>query len=120
MPVGMFTFLLISSLVLALLGFGFLAIPLLVVGAVVWVVLLPIKLLFGFVFGGLFRVVFGVLGTLFGLILAPLVLILAGVAVIGAFVAALAALIIPLVPVALLLLLGWGIYRGAARPSPVG
>jgi hypothetical protein len=115
----MFTFLLVSSLVLALLGFGFLAIPLLVAGAIVWIVLLPIKLLFGFVFGGLFRVVFGVLGAFFGLILAPLVLVVAGVAVAGAFVAALLALIAPLVPVALLLLLGWAIYRVASRPSPV-
>ena len=114
----MFTFLLISSLVLALLGFGFLAVPLLVVGAVLWIVLLPIKLL-GFVLGGLFRVVFGLLGAIFGLILAPLVLLVAGVAVAGAFVAALLALIAPLVPVALLLLLGWAIYRVAARPSPV-
>jgi len=115
----MFTFLLASSLALALLGFGFLAIPLLVVGGVIWLVLLPIKLLLGFVFGGLFRVVFGVLGTLLGLILAPLLLIVAGVAVVGAFIAALIALITPLVPVALLLLLGWGIYRVSARPRAV-
>ena len=115
----MLTFLLVSSLALALLGFGFLAVPLLVAGTIVWIVLLPIKLLFGFVFGGLFRVLFGLVGALFGLILAPLVLVVAGVAAAGAFIAALLALIVPLLPVVLLALLGWAIYRVAARPSPV-
>ncbi len=114
----MFTFLLVSSLILALLGFGFLAVPLLVVGGILWLVMLPIKLLFGFVFGGLFRVVFGVVGAILGLVLAPLVLIVAGIALVGAFLVALVALVTPLVPVALLLLLGWAIYRVAIRPTP--
>ena len=71
----MLTFLLVGSLALALLGFGFLALPLLVAGTVLWIVLLPVKLLFGLVFGGVFRVLFGVLAALFGLIVAPLVAI---------------------------------------------
>jgi hypothetical protein len=114
----MVTFLLVSALILAFLGFGFLAVPLLVVGGIFWLVTLPIRLMFGFVFGGLFRVFFGVLGALLGLILAPLVLVVVGVALVGAFVAALIALLTPLIPVVLLLLLGWGIYRVAIRPSP--
>jgi hypothetical protein len=114
----MFTFLLVGSLILVLLGFGALAVPLLVVGGIVWLVMLPIKLLFGFVFGGLFRVVFGVVGAILGLVLAPLVLVVAGIALVGAFLVALVALLTPLIPVVLLLLLGWGIYRVAIRPTP--
>ena len=115
----MLTFLLVSSLALAVLGFSALALPLFVVGGAIWLILLPIKLLFGFVFGGLFRAVFGLLGGLLGLIVAPLVMIVVGVALLGAFLAALVALVTPLIPVVLLFFLGWGIYRITIRPSPV-
>ena len=111
----MLTFLLVSSLVLALFGFGLFALPLLIVGGVLWLVMLPIRLLFGFVFGGLFRVFFGLLGGLFSLLLVPLVMVVVGVALVGAFVAALVALLTPLIPVILLLLVGWAIYRAAGR-----
>jgi hypothetical protein len=111
------TSLLVGSIALALLGFGALALPFFVVGAVVWLVLLPVRLLFGWVFGGLFRV-FGLLGALLGLIVAPLALITVGVALLVAFLAALLALVTPLIPVVLLCLLGWGVYRVAIRPTP--
>jgi hypothetical protein len=111
----MFSFLLVSALVLALLGFGFVALPLLLVGGVIWLVMLPIRLLFGFVFGGLFRVFFGLLGGLLSLILVPLVMVVAAVALVGAFIAAIVALLAPLVPVLLLALLGWAIYKVSCR-----
>lgn len=114
----MLTFLFFSALALAgLLIAGVFALPFLVIGAVIWLVLLPVKLLFGFIFGGLFRLIFGIGGALLGLIIAPIVIVVVGVALVGVFVAALLALLTPLIPVALLLLLGWGIYR-IARPSP--
>ena len=113
----MLTFLLISALILAVLGFGAISLPFLIVGAVIWLVTLPIRLLFGFVLGGFFRVIFGVLGGLLGLVLAPILVIVVGVALVAAFLSALLALVTPLIPVALLLLLGWGIYR-ASHPRP--
>ena len=117
MRVGMLTFLLVSSLALAFLGFGFLALPLIVVFGLIWLITLPIRLLFGFVFGGLFRVLFGLLGGLLGLILGPIVMVVVGVALVGAFIAALVALLTPLIPVVLLLLLGWAIYKASSRPQ---
>lgn len=112
----MLTFLFITALVLAVAGLGVFAVPFLVIGALIWLVMLPFKLLFGFVFGRLFRLVFGVLGAVLGLILAPIVMVVVGLAVAGAFLAAVVALLAPLIPVALLLLLGWGIFR-LARPK---
>lgn len=107
----MLTFIVVTALVLAVTGFGVFAIPFLILGGLLWLVMLPIKLLFGFVFGVLFRIFFGVLGALLGLILAPIILVVAGIALIGAFLAGVVALLAPLVPVVLLLLLGWGIVR---------
>ena len=78
----MLTFLLGTALVLAALGLGTVALPVLVIGAVIWVVLLPIRLVFGLV-----------------------------IALLGALIS----LITPLIPVALLALLGWGIYRAGVR-----
>jgi hypothetical protein len=112
----MLTFLVVTAIILVAAGLGAFAIPLLVVGAAVWLVVLPIKLLVGFVFGGLFRMVFWLFGALIGLILAPILAIVAVVGVVGALVAGLLALLAPLVPVVLLLLLGWAIIR-LARPN---
>src|SRR5688572_26554027 len=98
----MLTFLLISALILAVLGFGAISLPFLIVGAVIWLVTLPIRLLFGFVLGGFFRVIFGVFGGLLGLlglILAPILIIVVGVALVAAFLSALLALVTPLIPV---------------------
>ena len=116
----MLTFLLFSLVALAALAFGgVFALPLLVIGAVIWLVTLPFRLLFGFVFGGLFRLVFGIVGVLLGVVLAPIIMIVVAVALVGALVAGLLSLLAPLIPVALLLLLGWGIYK-LSRPRASG
>ena len=107
-----------------LTGFFFVAIlllPLLLIGAVIWLVLLPIRLLFhlpvGLV-GGFFSLLFGLAGALLGIVLVPVVLLVVGVALVGAFFAAALALLTPLIPIVLLGLLGWGVYRLFVRPSP--
>jgi hypothetical protein len=119
----MLTFLLLSLFAFVAFGLtGALALPLLAIAAVVWLVTLPFRLLFGLVFGvlgGLFRLVFGIGGALIGIILFPLVIVVAGIALVGAFVAAMLALLTPLIPVVLLALLGWGMYR-ASRPRTSG
>lgn len=97
---------------------GVVAVPVLVLAALFWLILLPIKLLVGFVFGGFFRLVFGLLGAVLGVIMIPLLMVVAGVAIVGAVLAGLLALVAPLVPFALLFLLGWAVYR-LARPRPV-
>jgi hypothetical protein len=112
----MLTFLVFVAVAMAIAGLGVFAVPLLLVAAVIWLVLLPIKLLVGFIFGGLFRLVFGLIGALLGLVLAPIVLVIAGVAMVGAFITGMVALLAPLMPVILLLLLGWGIFR-LVRPK---
>jgi hypothetical protein len=114
----MLPFLAITTLALAFLAFGIFALPVILVLGVLWLVTLPFRLLFGLLFGGLFRVVFGILGGLFSLILAPILLVVVGIALVGAFIAAIVALVTPLIPVVLLLLLGWGVYRLTIRASP--
>jgi hypothetical protein len=116
----MLTFLLFSLFAIVAFSLtGALALPLVALAGVLWLVTLPLRLLFGFLFGGLFRLVFGIGGALLGVILFLLVLVVVGIALVGAFVAALLALLTPLIPVVLLALLGWGIYR-ASRPRTSG
>lgn len=105
----MLGFLIFTIIAVALFGTAglFVMLPVVLLGGAIWVV------------GGLFRLVFGVLGALLGLIIGPIVLLVVGVALIGAFFAAALALIAPLIPVMLLLLLGWGIYRLARPKAPV-
>lgn len=107
----MLIFLVLSALALAavVLG-GIILIPLLAVGAFLWFVLLPIRLLF--------KLVFGLGGALLGLLLAPIVLLVIAVSLIGAAVTAVFSLAVPLVPVILLACLAWGLYR-IAVPRPV-
>jgi hypothetical protein len=106
-----------SSLLFVAVMIGVVAVPVLVVGTVVWLIILPFKLLFG----GLLRLIFGVGGALLGLLIGPLVMAIVGVALMGAFVAALLALLVPLVPVVLLVLLGWGVVKAASRgPQATG
>jgi len=122
----------LSLALFALLGFGFavlVAIPVMCAGLLLWLVTLPLRLAFGFAFGvfglivgpvvGVFRLVFGaVVGTL-GLLLAPVVLLALAVAVGGVLLAGILFLLAPLLPLALLGLLGWGIFKIVApRPSP--
>jgi hypothetical protein len=77
-----------------------------------WLVFLPFRVLF--------KLVFGIGGLLIGVLAAPIVLLLVAIGVIVAVLAALAAIVLPLLPVILLGLGGWAIYRGAGRrASPV-
>jgi len=116
----MLTFLFLSLFALAAFGFaGVFALPLIAIGAVIWLVTLPFRLLFGFVFGGLFRLVIAIGGALLGIVLAPIIMVVVAVALVGALIAGLLALLAPLIPVVLLLLLGWGIYK-VSRPRASG
>ena len=77
-----------------------------------WAVLFPIRLAL--------KLTFGVIGLTLGAILLPFVLLAAGIALVVALIAGLIALITPMLPVVLLLLVGWAIYRvSVRRPSPV-
>ena len=106
----MLVFLLLSALALAALGVGgALVLPFLLLGAVLWLATWPIRFLF--------RLVFGVLGALLGLLVAPVVIVAVGFALLVAFAATVIALLAPLVPVVLVLLLGWAVYRFAIQPS---
>ena len=95
---------------LTLLGLFFGAILFCLVGGFIWLVLLPLRILF--------KLIFGLVGGLIGLLVAPIIMLVVGVALVGAFFAAALALLTPLIPLALLFLLGWGLYRLFVRPSP--
>ena len=104
---------------------GLLAIPFMLFGLLFWVITLPFRLffgLFGFFFAmifGIFRVFFGIVGGILGFILAPVGLLILALLVIGGVIVGLLSLLAPLVPVALLALLVWAIYRlGQRRPTP--
>ena len=77
-----------------------------------WVVLFPIRLAL--------KLVFGIVGVGLAVIAAPIVLLVSGIAIFAALVAAVIAIVTPLLPVILLLLLGWAIYRISSRPSVSG
>jgi hypothetical protein len=111
----MFGFLIISALALAFAGV--MAIPFIVIGAVLWLITFPLRLLFKLI-GGILGMVFGLLGGLLGLIIAPIVMVVVVVALIGAFLTAVVSLFAPLLPVALLGLLVWAVYRLTKRPHP--
>lgn len=118
--IGFLTFCVVAFLAFAALGVF--ALPFLLIGGLIWLILLPIKLvfgLFGLFIGGIFRLVFGVLGALLGLILAPIALVIGGVLLVAGLIAGIVMLLTPLVPVALVLLLGWAIYEGL-RPKGEG
>ena len=89
---------------LALIGF--------VLKILLWAILFPIRLVL--------KLVFGIVGFGLAAVLLPIIVIIGGIAVVGALVAALFEVIAPLLPVLLLGLLGWAIYRASSsRPSPV-
>ena len=100
----MLEFLILASLALAALVVGsIVAIPIIAVGALIWLVLLPIR--------WMLKLVFGIGGALLGLLAGPIVMIVLAVALAGAVVVALLALLAPLAPIVLLALLVWGAYR---------
>lgn len=89
---------------LALIGF--------VLKILLWTVFFPIRIIL--------KLVFGIIGFGLAALLLPIILVVAGIAVVGALIAAVFALLAPLLPVLLLGLVGWAIYRASSRrPSPV-
>lgn len=96
-------------IVAALIVGGIFTILGLLAGALVWLVLLPFRLLF--------KLTFGVLGALLGLLFTPAIMLIAMVAIVAAFLAGVAALIAPLLPLLLVALVCWGVYRAATRRS---
>jgi hypothetical protein len=78
--------------------------------AIGWLVTLPIRLAFRLVFG----VVFGILRLVLGLLFSPLILLVVGFFIVAAFVFGIIAHLLPLV---LLGLIGYGVYRLVSRRS---
>jgi hypothetical protein len=78
-----------------------------IVKVLLWALLFPLRLAF--------KLVFGLVGLTLGGLLIPIVLLVAGIGLIGALVVGLIALITPLLPVILLGLVGWAIYRISNR-----
>ena len=111
----MVVFIVLSALALAVAGA--VAIPFIVIGAALWLVTFPIRLLFKLI-GGILGMVFGLIGGLLGLIIGPIVMVVVVIALIGALLTAVLSLLAPLLPVALLGLLVWAIYRVTKRPNP--
>jgi hypothetical protein len=92
--------------------FAVLALVGLVLKTILWIVFFPIRFVL--------KLVFWILGAGIAVLVLPLVLLVAGIAIIGALVAAILSLLAPLLPVAIVALVGWGIYRASTRrPSPV-
>ena len=108
-------FIVLSALALAVAGA--VAIPFIVIGAALWLVTFPIRLLFKLI-GGILGMVFGLIGGLIGLIIGPIVMVVVVIALIGALLTAVLSLLAPLLPVALLGLLVWAVYRVTKRPNP--
>ena len=111
----MVAFLIFSAL--ALVFAGAVAIPFIVLGFVFWLITFPLRLLFKLI-GGILGMVFGLLGGLLGLVIGPIVAVVVAVALIGAFLTAVLSLLAPLLPLALLGLLVWAVYRVTKRPNP--
>jgi hypothetical protein len=67
----MLTFFFFSALVIAALTFGAVVfVPLMLVGLAIWLILLPLRLVFAFV-GGAMYLAFGIVRAIFALIFAP-------------------------------------------------
>lgn len=103
----MLTFLVFGFL--AFLFAGAVALPFILLG-------LLFKLVFGLIFLP-FKLIGGLFKFAFGLLLIPVILLFAVIAIVGAFVSALLSILAPLIPLALLLLFGWFIYKAATRPA---
>ena len=109
----MLTFLVLSALALMVFVIGgLIAIPILAVASIVWLVLLPFKLLF--------KLIFGMGGMLLGLLAAPFLMLIVGVVLVGALLAGVLALLAPLLPIALLAVFAWALYRLISRRSGYG
>lgn len=83
-----------------------------VLKTVFWVVFFPIRLLL--------KLIGWVLGAGVAVLLLPFILLVAVVAIAGAILMAVLSILGPLLPVAVVALVGWAIYRASTRhPSPV-
>ena len=110
----MFSFLFLTSMaILTLVVGGLVALPVIALLVVLWLVTLPFRLFFGFLFGGV-RLILGLIGGLLGLVFLPVALVLG---VVGVLVAGLLALVMPILPLVLVFLLGWAVYRFSIRPA---
>ena len=71
----MLKFLFFSALVLAAVTVGApILIPLLIVFSLIWLITLPIRLVFGLT-GVVMKLIFGIIGAVFGVLFAPFVLL---------------------------------------------
>jgi len=111
----MVAFIVLAAVALALAGA--VAIPFILIAGVIWLVTFPLRLLFKLI-GGILGMVFGLIGGLLGLIIAPVVMLVVVIAIVGALLTAMLSLMAPLLPVALLGLLVWAMYRVSKRPNP--
>lgn len=92
--------------------FATLAVVGLVLKTILWLVFFPIRFVF--------KMVFWLIGAGIAMLLLPLILLVIGVVIIGGIIAAILSLLAPLLPVAIVALVGWAIYRASTRrPSPV-
>ena len=102
------TVLVVGSLAVAALALAaVVAIPILIVGALLWLITLPLRLLF--------KVVFGLVGALLGLIAGPILLLVSGLALAGAAAGAAFSPDLPIVPLLLVAFGSWALYR-VSRP----
>src|SRR5688572_14571616 len=106
---GMFAFVFAGLIALPFILFGFMLKLLFLPFKLLWLpfalIALPFKLL-----GGMFRLLFGIL-------LIPVVILFGVIFIVGAFITALLSMLAPLIPLALLVLFGWFIYKATTRPS---
>jgi hypothetical protein len=106
----MLTLLVIGSIVLMAVAIGgLIAIPIMLISSLIWLVMLPFKLLF--------KLIFGLGGMLLGMLVAPIAMVIVGVVLVGAVVVGILALLAPLLPIVLLAVFGWALYRLLAGRS---
>lgn len=111
----MLTFIIFGAAAVAVYAVG--AILFTLIGFLFKLVFLPFRLFF-FLLGGAFRLVFGLLGGLLGLIVGPVLLVVLALAFVGALIVGIFSLLAPIIPMILLGLLVWAIYRVVRRPTP--
>ena len=99
---------LLGAAVAAMMVVGLLAVLGTILKLLFWIVLLPLRLVAG--------LLIGLFGLLVSLVAAPFVALAVGA---GVFIA-LAVLLVPMLPVLLLAIIGWAIYKATSRrPAPV-
>ena len=104
----------LAALVLFVAFAGIFVVGMFVKG-VLWLVFLPVRLLFGLLFTPLWfiaRLVFGILGAVFSVLMIPVVLVILAVAGVIAVLAA----AVPLLPLICIAFVVWVVLR-ASRPA---